>query len=291
MKHIFTLTALVFAAAIFGQGDCPELWTACGEGTFWDADLQRCVAAYTESTCLGDLDGDGLPATSDLLLFLSVFGEPCSNPDPGSADEPLAILFVESSADSQLNGTADEDLLTYMLEGAPFQEWFGWNASGPPDLANSDVAEDFKYWMNWPGFVNGTLNTPPAQLVAIPQEGASGEDAFGNLIEEFKFVTTQFELLSPAGSSLQFVAITPRTMNNGDLLRYSTVGYDWVGSPVGATYQTTTTSGISSVDLGYDGEIWPNTTYRVHTNSGSLNHSVGAGSGPIYFRGGVFVLE
>jgi hypothetical protein len=31
------------------------------------------------SDCLGDLDGDGVAATADLLLFLSVFGSTCSN--------------------------------------------------------------------------------------------------------------------------------------------------------------------------------------------------------------------
>ena len=30
------------------------------------------------SDCLGDLDGDGVAATADLLLFLSVFGSTCN---------------------------------------------------------------------------------------------------------------------------------------------------------------------------------------------------------------------
>lgn len=47
----------------------------------------------------------------------------------------------------------------------------------------------FLYWMDWPGFVDGTMNAPPAQLVAIPQEGSTGSDSFGNDIEEFKFLT------------------------------------------------------------------------------------------------------
>ncbi len=30
------------------------------------------------SDCVGDLDGDGVSATADLLLFLSVFGSSCN---------------------------------------------------------------------------------------------------------------------------------------------------------------------------------------------------------------------
>ena len=33
---------------------------------------------FSGSDCLGDLDGDGVAATADLLLFLSVFGSTCN---------------------------------------------------------------------------------------------------------------------------------------------------------------------------------------------------------------------
>lgn len=266
----------------------------CGEGTVWNDVLQQCIVADPTpvgEACVGDLDGDGLRAVSDLLLFLSVFGEPCSDLDEATADWPQAILFIESSADAQLIGSAEEDLLTYMFEGAPFQEWWGWSASGPPDLSDSNVVADFLYWMNWPGFIQGTSNAPPAQLVPIPQEGSTGSDSFGNDIEEFKFLTSEFEILSSAGSNLQFVALTPRVMNNGSLLRYSSIGYDWTGAPSGSSYQTTSTSGASMIDLIYSGDYWPNSTYRVHTNSGTLNHNVGGESGPCYFRGGTYIIE
>lgn len=170
-------------------------------------------------------------------------------------------MFIESSADAQLIGSAEEDLLTYMFEGAPFQEWWGWSASGAPDLSNSNVAADFLYWMDWPGFVDGTMNAPPAQLVAIPQEGSIGTDLFGNVIEDFKFITTEFEILGPNGSNLQFVAVTPRVMDNGSILRYTDIGFDWTGSPVGSSYQTTGVSGASMFDIEYSGVIWPNSTY------------------------------
>ena len=81
------------AMALFDNGQCiyPDpgytcdgtLATAfCGEGTVWNDALQQCIGAdptTVEEACVGDLDGDGLRAVSDLLLFLSVFGEPCSD--------------------------------------------------------------------------------------------------------------------------------------------------------------------------------------------------------------------
>jgi hypothetical protein len=50
----------------------------CGEGTEWNADLQQCVGTtQIAGNCDGDWDGDGTRGVSDLLSFLSVFGEDC----------------------------------------------------------------------------------------------------------------------------------------------------------------------------------------------------------------------
>ena len=46
----------------------------CGEGTVWDDAVQQCVGV---APCTGDLNADDLRNSSDLLLFLSVFGEGC----------------------------------------------------------------------------------------------------------------------------------------------------------------------------------------------------------------------
>ena len=48
--------------------------TFCGPGTAWDDDLGQCVGVQT---CMGDFDGDGAIATSDLIGFLAVFGITC----------------------------------------------------------------------------------------------------------------------------------------------------------------------------------------------------------------------
>ena len=46
----------------------------CGPGTTWDATAGQCVGV---ETCMGDFDGDGTIATSDLLGFLAIFGTTC----------------------------------------------------------------------------------------------------------------------------------------------------------------------------------------------------------------------
>lgn len=48
--------------------------TYCGPGTTWDATAGQCVGV---DTCMGDFDGDGTIATSDLLGFLAIFGSTC----------------------------------------------------------------------------------------------------------------------------------------------------------------------------------------------------------------------
>ena len=46
----------------------------CGTGTNWDESAGKCTA---DSSCTGDLDGDGAVAVPDLLVFLSAFGNSC----------------------------------------------------------------------------------------------------------------------------------------------------------------------------------------------------------------------
>ena len=46
----------------------------CGPGTTWDESLNQCVGA---ENCMGDFNGDGAIATSDLLGFLAIFGTAC----------------------------------------------------------------------------------------------------------------------------------------------------------------------------------------------------------------------
>lgn len=54
-------------SCIFGQN-------LCGAGTVWDPALEQCVST---ATCPGDLNEDNIVTSSDLLIFLGVFGNPC----------------------------------------------------------------------------------------------------------------------------------------------------------------------------------------------------------------------
>lgn len=72
MKHILTVATLVFATSCFGQESCPELWTACGEGTVWNEESQTCIVAN-----VSDTDFDGCVGINDFLVHLSNFGNGC----------------------------------------------------------------------------------------------------------------------------------------------------------------------------------------------------------------------
>ena len=84
MKHILTLAALVLTTSCFGQEACPELWTACGEGTIWDEVSQTCIVAN-----VSDTDFDGCVGINDFLIHLSNFGSGCGSELPWSCGDLL----------------------------------------------------------------------------------------------------------------------------------------------------------------------------------------------------------
>jgi uncharacterized protein (TIGR02145 family) len=50
----------------------------CGEGMFWDYELEKCQIF---ETCQEDLDGDGVIGVEDLMQLLSTFGTMCEEPE------------------------------------------------------------------------------------------------------------------------------------------------------------------------------------------------------------------
>ena len=56
------------------EGLIPELETACGQGTVWDASLGQCIM---DVGCIGDVDLDGHVGATDLLYLLGNFGTFC----------------------------------------------------------------------------------------------------------------------------------------------------------------------------------------------------------------------
>jgi hypothetical protein len=53
---------------------CPDLSSACGEGTHWDSNVGQCLP---DDVCLFDGDGDGEITIMDMLTILSMFGDSC----------------------------------------------------------------------------------------------------------------------------------------------------------------------------------------------------------------------
>ena len=64
--------------AEFDDGSCVSCEVApefCGDGTVWDEASQTCIIDETYCSWQPDSDGDQLIGVSDLLMFLSVFGD------------------------------------------------------------------------------------------------------------------------------------------------------------------------------------------------------------------------
>ena len=58
-----------------GNGICDEFeFDACGQGTFYDADIGQCLLS---TNCQTDMNANGSTGMSDLLDFLAVFGLQC----------------------------------------------------------------------------------------------------------------------------------------------------------------------------------------------------------------------
>jgi uncharacterized protein (TIGR02145 family) len=60
---------------VLSLGQCVPDGGSCGEGTVWDEDSQTCIIDETYCSWQPDSDGDQLIGVSDLLMFLSVFGD------------------------------------------------------------------------------------------------------------------------------------------------------------------------------------------------------------------------
>lgn len=73
--------ALCGASAVWNAETCScegDLQDACGEGTIWDAASGSCVPAATSATgCAADINSDGMVSATDLLVFLTQFGNEC----------------------------------------------------------------------------------------------------------------------------------------------------------------------------------------------------------------------
>ena len=65
------------------EGLIPELETACGQGTVWDAALGQCIM---DVGCIGDVDLDGAVTATDLLYLLGNFGSFCPGFGPAGGE-------------------------------------------------------------------------------------------------------------------------------------------------------------------------------------------------------------
>ena len=116
--------------------------------------------------------------------------------------------------------------------------------------------------MDWPGFTNGTVNVPPAIEIIIPQT-SGGVDVYGNPINAYKFLTTQVDANSTTGD-VWYSVFAPISQTNNQT--YSTVGFNYAGTPSTLTYASTDPSTYSN-NVAYVGPNWTPSTYKVYSQS------------------------
>jgi hypothetical protein len=257
----------------------------CGEGTVWNDALQQCIVADPTpvgETCLGDLDGDGLRAVSDLLLFLSVFGEPCSDQEV-EENELSAIVFMECNADALGNGPNEQDILTYMVEENFSGTWFGFYVNGAPN--NPSDADAMATYMDWPGWINGTENNLIGTMTAAVPTESIGTDSFGNANLAHAFETIEIPQNTLNGQTWFSVWVPLQLLEESDLPQ--TIMYNYNGQANSFTAAQVSTS-TSSIDVEYSGPNWPHGTYRVFTSGLNAGLNVGSGwnASNYYLKGG-----
>ena len=222
--------------------------------------------------------------TPTITPTATITSTPTPTNTPTPSDPGLrAILFMESTDDSLFTGPEATDIGSYMLANA--SSWYGFWASGVSGIN----AADLEIYMNWPGFITGTTNVPPAIEMVIPQT-SGGVDAYGNPIEAYKFLTTQVGANTSTGN-IWFSVFAPLSRTNNQI--YSTVSVNYTNSPSTLTNVSTEPT-IYVYNINYSGVNWDNTVYKVYTQSGSgngfNNGSVGIlDSTNNYFRGGTLI--
>jgi len=180
-----------------------------------------------------------------------------------------------------------------MLNGAPFPDtgWFGWASGQEPQLQDPEVVANFLYWMDWPGFLTGTVNSPGVTSSVVSQT-STGTDLFG--IANTAYVFQTMEVLAGsfnANDQIQFVFMVPHYLINGGTQLYGTIGYDYTSNATGVLTNFTTTNNYRVYDVTYSGPNWWNGTYRVFSNIGNLLLTIPP-TGQLndyYFRGGALI--
>lgn len=197
--------------------------------------------------------------------------------DPGLR----AILFMESGDDAVFGGDPNTDIADYMVANA-VNGWYGFWTSGVVGINATDLG----IYMDWPGFLTGTTNIPPAIEITVPQS-SGGVDAYGNNIEAYKFLTTQVDANSTRGDVWYSVFVPPSKTNNKT---YQSVGVNYANAPTTLTNVSTEPT-VYVYNVAYSGGNYVTASYKVYTQSGANNGFNNGSAGVFdptnnYFRGG-----
>jgi len=188
-------------------------------------------------------------------------------PSPTLPDANPAILFIIPNADSDFVGPDDEDVGNYLLNNGA-SSWFGFWTSGVPNLSDSTVLNDFKLWMDWPGWSGSPNNS---------------NGALTQTVDPLTFeLPSSTPLQVPSGTLIgntYFIWAVPHNQINGGTQVYSQIGANYLSSTSPLTLRNTSSS-LRAVDVVYTGNLWANDTYRIFTNGINSGWNLGSSGLP-----------
>jgi hypothetical protein len=159
-----------------------------------------------------------------------------------------------------------------------------WKGFNTVPTSPSTVQATFNNQMNAYLSYSGWVTFNPSIITSVVPQTSGGNDAFGQPIEEYKFVTTEI----PAGtfSATSWVTFfVPTGATNNQI--YSTINQGPSSGTMAAVSIPGTYTGLV-INFSGSSQI-PAGTYKMYTSFSFSNFNVGSANLPQYFRGGTLI--
>jgi hypothetical protein len=157
------------------------------------------------------------------------------------------------------------------------ETFYGFSNGSNPDANSEFFNDNMNSYINFTGWTNGTF---PAILSSIVPQSSGGFDTFGNPITAYNFETIEVSTTESTTGECWYTWVIPTGLTNN--LTQLTIGYSTsVPSPLTIVSTEPT---IHSNTFYYNGNVLPNTVYRVYTTYPGTNFRL-TNNSSIYFKG------
>lgn len=193
---------------------------------------------------------------------------PTVTTSPSPLPNLFAYLFIEPISESSNIGL-------YMYSNG--SNFFGFSNASQPSQNQNQFDIDMNLYISYSGWTNGQLPNVISQ--SVPQQ-SGGNDAFGNSIVKYNFLTTEVSA-GTVSSSAWYTWIIPVVATNNEI--QTEIYLNAYGNPTQQDSVYTEPS-INSYLVVYTGSTIPQGTYRVYTTFPNQIFKLNNNNN-IYFRG------